>query len=609
MDDLTVILLVAGLFVLLDILILYFLGYKIKYKNAVIKTATDLVERDKIVYIDVHDHVKFFIKGNKKSNAKILRKYAEKPECPFEIYGDYLVLKSRSEEILNKIIDIVQKSQKPMSMSELYSELIDLVDKLDLGLFIKNNETNFRRNNIYVFKTILCNQRYINDLYNKLSKEIKNKVVNIYEWLNSEGISEENVPSVADFLMTIYQFTTNKYGDIFSKEIIQKILNVAKAIVTNKEKITLSELVAEIEKNMKLRSIVFDYDEFRKGEFLISNDNTIYSVEYIIKYIDNIFKTTNRYKIPKISEELNVEIYRMINYLTKLIGDKKISARIADDEIVYVPEAALASIRTTPTVPAEPTTVMIPNYEIEGILGSGATATVFKAFNSKGHKVALKIMNIYDNNTKREFQREALIWKHLNHPNIVKILDFSIKPIPYIAMELMDGTLRDILNKQKAIQPSETIKIIRDVLLAIKYAHEKHKIIHRDIKPENILYKENEFKISDWGLAKLQSGTTTTGFKGTIAYSAPEQFNPNIGEISPKTDVWQLGAVFYEMVAGKPPFGTKIGMTINKILHYNPERPENIPDELWNLISRMLEKEPEDRISVNETIEFLNQIK
>ena len=161
--------------------------------------------------------------------------------------------------------------------------------------------------------------------------------------------------------------------------------------------------------------------------------------------------------------------------------------------------------------------MQIPNYEVLEKIGEGGFATVYKTRREKDSSlVAIKVPKDPD----KDFLKELAVWLSLNHPNIVKLLDYDINPRPYIVMELMNGSLHG-----KTFDKDTATRIILDVLSGLKHAHEKG-IIHRDIKPSNILLDANgRAKISDWGIAKFSDMTTSTNEVFTLTYAAPERGN------------------------------------------------------------------------------------
>jgi serine/threonine protein kinase len=191
--------------------------------------------------------------------------------------------------------------------------------------------------------------------------------------------------------------------------------------------------------------------------------------------------------------------------------------------------------------------MQIPNYEVLETIGVGGSAIVYKARREKDSLlVAIKVPKAPN----KDFVKELAVWLHLNHPNIVKLLDYDINPRPYMVMELMNGTLHG-----KTFDKDTATRIILDVLSGLKHAYEKG-IIHRDIKPSNILLDTNgRAKISDWGTAKFSDITTSTNNEAfTPMYAAPEQIDTHLCPIDEKTDVYQVCEVFYEILTGRPVF-------------------------------------------------------
>ena len=267
---------------------------------------------------------------------------------------------------------------------------------------------------------------------------------------------------------------------------------------------------------------------------------------------------------------------------------------IADEEKV---EREEISMDAENRLPYEPVTgrrrEIVPGYIITHRIGSGGFATVYAAKGLEMPSVALKMPKTLDDTLDsyiyEKFESEANIWKKLDHANIVELHDTGMDPLPYIAMELMEGgNLKQLLERR---QPSigETVNIMLGLLDAISYAH-RMATVHRDIKPENILFSSDGVpKISDWGIGKLMvsdSMTKSTGTKGTLAYSAPEQVSrKEYGEVDWSTDLFQIGIVFYEMLTGVNPFYAEDPAgVISNILHGDVAPPSSLnPDVHWVL--------------------------
>ena len=174
--------------------------------------------------------------------------------------------------------------------------------------------------------------------------------------------------------------------------------------------------------------------------------------------------------------------------------------------------------------------------------------------------------------TGKSFIAEMQNWTKLSHPNIVRLYDFNIMPVPYFEEELCDSALSD---QEKPLESEEAAWILFNICEGLKFAH-THKIIHRDLKPQNILLKNGVPKISDWGLSRIISeSTTTTATSFTPHYAAPEQINNRVKD--ERTDIWQLGVILYELVTGVLPFQgdsmVEIGMNIAT---KDPQRPGEI---------------------------------
>lgn len=203
---------------------------------------------------------------------------------------------------------------------------------------------------------------------------------------------------------------------------------------------------------------------------------------------------------------------------------------------------------TTPkTFPAE----LSEAYTEVEFIGKGGFARVFKAKRKRdGREIAVKVPISLDAATGKSFIRELQNWTRLKHSNIVRVYDYNILPIPYIEMELCDSSLADI---DKPMDVREAAYIIFNMADGLKYAHGMG-VIHRDLKPQNIMLKQGVPKISDWGLSKVMTESSTSITAFTPYYAAPEQISRKFGKPDERTDIWQLGVIFYELVTGELPF-------------------------------------------------------
>lgn len=209
--------------------------------------------------------------------------------------------------------------------------------------------------------------------------------------------------------------------------------------------------------------------------------------------------------------------------------------------------------RSAPYVPPFPPELE-QRYSDAKFLHQGGVARVFFARRREdGVEVAVKIPIKTDEQTGRSLLREMGVWRTLLHPGIVQVNSANILPIPYVEMEYLPGSLADIPVPMK---PCDAAYMIRKIALALAFAHERG-VIHRDLKPGNILLsQEGEPKIGDWGLSRNDSVPAETTLHGfSLSYASPEQLDPSrFGRTTNKTDIYQLGIIFYQCVTGVLPF-------------------------------------------------------
>jgi len=205
--------------------------------------------------------------------------------------------------------------------------------------------------------------------------------------------------------------------------------------------------------------------------------------------------------------------------------------------------------------------VFTGRYQIVRHLARGGMAEVYLARDLLlDRPVALKVLFpefATDRSFVERFRREARSAASLNHPNIVSIYDWGEEEGTYfIVMEYVDGlTLRDVIRRQGPLTAGRAAEIGADIAAALQFAHVGG-VIHRDVKPGNVLITTSQVKVTDFGIARAgdpaESLTQAGAVMGTATYFSPEQAQGHV--VDPRTDVYSLGVVLYEMVAGRPPF-------------------------------------------------------
>jgi serine/threonine-protein kinase len=248
----------------------------------------------------------------------------------------------------------------------------------------------------------------------------------------------------------------------------------------------------------------------------------------------------------------------------------------------------------------------IADYTLLSELGQGGMSKVFLATSAEGGEVALKTILFPEGldargrwETVERFQREARAARSLEHPNICQVLDVGAdQETFFIVMELLRGqTLREAITAVGAIKAERAVSMVEQVCDALAYAHAKG-IVHRDIKPENIMLLEGDaVRLMDFGIASIirETSVTQTGMMvGTLSYMSPEQARGE--KLDARSDIFSLGATFYEMLTGQKPFhGDTPTAILHSILNDDPEPPADTPRHIARTVAKCLRKRPSYR--------------
>ncbi len=253
-------------------------------------------------------------------------------------------------------------------------------------------------------------------------------------------------------------------------------------------------------------------------------------------------------------------------------------------------------------------------FEIKEMLGEGGMGSVYLAKQKQTEReVAIKVLqrSLYDESLSGRFKQEAQIVSKLSHPGIITIYTYgqhSDRTL-FIAMEYVRGhTLDSLLEDSRGFDVDRALPLMIQMADALAYAHEQ-KIIHRDIKPANIIVtrtgRSESVKVLDFGIAKMLDGNAALTRTGTLCgspvFMSPEQWS-QVRDIDGRTDIYSLGCVFYQMMAGRPPFVADT--TIGYMMAHTQQKPPLVQDvsatvsqlpALNDIIMRCLETDRADR--------------
>ena len=249
-------------------------------------------------------------------------------------------------------------------------------------------------------------------------------------------------------------------------------------------------------------------------------------------------------------------------------------------------------------------------YELEELVGTGGMSSVYRAHDRQLERnVALKVLHERlgaDDEHVSRFRHEARAVAQLSHPNVVTVIDrFEEGGRQYIVFEYVDGeNLKQLLDGTGPLPARRALEIALAVADGLAYAHE-HGVVHRDVKPQNVLLsRDGEIKVTDFGIARsldAESGLTLTGtVLGTSSYLSPEQASGL--RVTPAADVYSLGVVLYELLAGEVPFpgGNQVVVALKHVNEPPPsllERRPDVPARLAAAVALALQKDPERRFA------------
>ena len=251
--------------------------------------------------------------------------------------------------------------------------------------------------------------------------------------------------------------------------------------------------------------------------------------------------------------------------------------------------------------------VVADRYELEELVGTGGMSSVYRARDRLlERRVAIKVLHEHysrDEDYVERFRREARSAAKLSHPNIVTVIDRGeADGRQFIVFEYVDGeNLKQLVGSKGRLPVREALELGIQIGRALAFAHTQG-LVHRDVKPQNVLLAGGDAKVTDFGIARsldMQVGLTQTGtVLGTSEYISPEQATGR--QVDARTDIYSLGAVLYELLAGQPPYSgdsfvsvamRHVNDPVPSITHARPDVPLRVDAAL----RRALAKDPDDR--------------
>jgi serine/threonine protein kinase len=254
-------------------------------------------------------------------------------------------------------------------------------------------------------------------------------------------------------------------------------------------------------------------------------------------------------------------------------------------------------------------------YQVEELLGQGAMGTVYRAEHIHMRKaVAIKVLNPEIaglSEISARFEREAIAAGRIEHPHVAKAMDFGRMPDGgfYLVLEFVRGRPLTELLAEGPLAPVRALRITRQIAEAMVAAHQAG-VVHRDLKPDNVMLAEKEdvtdfVKVLDFGVAKLErtesdESSPITRFGavlGTPEYMAPEQAGG--GTVDHRADLYAVGVMLYEMLAGNPPFTgpDAVSVLTQQLTEPLPHLPETVPHGVAAIVMGLVDKDPDDRIA------------